>query len=230
MVVSTLQPDLLRRVAHSGLAALGLRGFVLGSDGVWRYPAERPADGWHANGAFQAHLADLDDGKLVRLRVRKPRWRDPATNASTHTPPPDDLRLRFSALVVALQLFGWLDAAVGVHAFDALFRSLDDRPSRRTVQRWLRRFAARALEWQQAARTVLLRRDDKPTAPDRLFPGGVPPPPARRRGPWREPARVGQLFRALVMVLGAAVALETPASLLVSEAWWKVEQGARRNA
>jgi hypothetical protein len=31
------------------------------------------------------------------------------------------------------------------------------------------------------------------------------------------------------MVLGAAVALKLPAALLVTEAWWKVEHGARRN-
>lgn len=228
--MATLQHDLVRAVAHSGLAPLRLGGFVLGRDGVWRYAGQRPGDDWHAHGSFVSTLVDLDAEKLVRLRVAKPRWLHPATNTTVHTPPPGDLGLRYSGLIVALQLFAWLDAAVGLHRFEALFDDLGDRPSRRTVQRWLDRFRPRALVLQHASRRAILRRFDKPRSLDVLFPGGIPPPAARRPGPWRDPVDVWRLRRVLVMVLGAAVALKLPAALLVTEAWWKVEHGASRNA
>lgn len=225
--MATLQLDLLRAVAHSGLAPLRLAGFTVDDDGLWRYPGVRPGPGWHGNGSFLASPLDLDRERLVVLRVAKPRWRDPATNASVHTPPPGDLGLRYSGLVVALQLFAWLDAAVGLHRFEALFHSLDDRPSRRTVQRWLARLRPRALALQHHARLVVFRYIGKPRPLDTLFPGGVPPPPRPR--PWREPGPVCQLFRGLAMVLGAALATKRPAALLVTEAWWKVEHSVRRN-
>lgn len=227
--MATLQAELLRVVAHSGLAPLRLLGFEVRANGVWRYPGVRPGTDWHAHGWFTANLPELKDERLVRLRVDKPRWLHPATNRTVHTPPPGTLGVHYSGLVVVLQLFAWLDASVGLHRFDALFGALDDRPSRRTVQRWLTRFQPRALELQQHARRVVLTYRDEPRSLDMLFPGGIPPPPALRRRPWREPHRVGQLFRALAMVLGAAVAMNVPVALLVTEAWWKVEQGTGRN-
>lgn len=227
--MATFQAKLLRVVARSGLTPLRLAGFELGPNGAWRYPGVRPGEDWHAHGWFPATLRDLDGGRLVRLRVDKPRWLHPPTNRTVHTSPPGTLGVHYSGLVVVLQLFACLDAAVGVHRFEALFRSLDDRPSRRTVQRWLARFQPRALELQHQARRVVLCYRDEPRSLDMLSPGGIPPPPALRCRPWREPGRVGQLFRALAMVLGAAVAFDVPVALLVTEAWWKVEQGTSRN-
>lgn len=227
--MGTLQRDLLRAVAHSGLAPLRLAGFTIDEDGLWHYPGARPGPRWHRHGTFEASLRDLDGARLVRLRLAKPRWLEPETNTTVHTPPPGDLGLRYSGLIVALQLFAWLDAAVGLHRFDAVFRTLDDRPSRRTVQRWLARFRPRALALQHGARrAVLARFPDKPRLLDTLFPGGIPPPPAGPR-PWREPDTVCQLFRGLAMALGAAMAGNCPAALLVTEAWWKVEHRVRRN-
>lgn len=223
--MATLQPDLLRAVAHSGLAPLRLAGFTVDRDGLWHYPGVRPKPEWHGNGSFVAKLRDLDDERLAVLRLAKPRWRDPATNETVHTPPPGDLGLRYSGLIVALQLFAWIDAGIGLHRFEALFQALDDRPSRRTVQRWLARLRPRALVLQQHARGVVFRFVGKPRPLDMLFPGGIPPP----RGPWREPGPVAKLFRGLAMVLGAAVAKKLPAALLVTEAWWKVEHSVRRN-
>jgi hypothetical protein len=206
-----------------------MKGFYLDPDGVWRYPGIRPGPDWHAHGSFEASMGELDQRQLVVLRVAKPRWLHPPTNTTVHTPPPGHLGVHYSGLIVALQLFAWLDAAVGLHRYEALFPSLDDRPSRRTVQRWLARFRGRALLLQHHARRAILQRDDKPRSLDKLFPGGLPPPPRRRPRPWREPHRVDQLFRALAMVLGAAMALNLPAALLVTEAWWKVEQATHRN-
>jgi hypothetical protein len=225
--VPTLQRELVRVVAQSGLAALGLH-FVLGPDSVWRYPAERPAPGWHGHGAYAATIADLAHGRLVDLRVAKPRWLHPETNTTVHTEPPSDLGVRFSALVVAVQLFAWIDAGVGVHHFESLFTDLDDRPSRRTVQRWLARLLPHALVLQHHARRAVLACLEH-RSPDILFPGGIPPPPAVRSRPWRDPNRVDQLFRGLAMVLGAAIAVDAPAVLLVTEAWWKVEHRTTEN-
>ncbi|MEN0067318.1 MAG: hypothetical protein AAGA48_34630 [Myxococcota bacterium] len=71
--VPLVQPALLGEVAASGLAALQLGGWVLGSRGIWRFVAERPGDGWHAHGSYVAGPGDLKDAQLVELRVCKPR-------------------------------------------------------------------------------------------------------------------------------------------------------------
>jgi len=226
--VPLVQPALLREVASSGLAALRLAGWLPGPRGIWHFAADRPGEGWHAHGSYIAGLGDLKEGRLVELRVRKPRWLEVATNTTVHTDPPGDLGLRYSGLVVALQLLVWIDGALGLHRFSALFPDLDVRPHRRTVQRWLARLRPHGLELQHGARRALLRRFDTPRSLDTLFPGGLSPPPTRRRRPWREPETVWQLARALVMVLGAAMALEVPAALLMTEAWWKVEHRARQ--
>lgn len=223
----TLQQALIVEVARSGLAALRLAGWVQGDNGAWTFPALRPEGRWHAHGHYVASQVDLDDERVVQLRVAKPRWRHAETGVTVHSEPPSDLGARYSGLILALQLFAWLDSGVGVHSFVSLFPSLELRPSRRTVQRWLARWSRFAAFEHDARRAVLSRFE--PRSLDDLFPGGIPPPNARRPRPWRDPAVVCRLHRGLVMVLGAAVAMAVPAALLVTEAWWKVEHGARRD-
>lgn len=222
----TLQHPLLAAVAHSGLAALRLSGFVVDDRGIWHFHAERPSEEWHVHGAYVATPLDLDDGRVATLRVAKPRWKHRETHATVHSEPPSDLGGRYSGLIIALQLFVWLDSGVGLHSFDALFPDLALRPSLRTVQRWLARLAQWPAFETDARRAVLAHFE--PRSPD-ILTGGIPPPAARRPRPWRDPAVVWRLHRGLAMVLGAAVAVNVPAALLVTEAWWKVEHGARRD-
>src|SRR5690606_33258921 len=142
--VSTFQLALLQAVAADGCAALGLSG-RLTADGRLIYAAERPGPDWHAHGSFTAGLRDLRRGHLVELVLVKPRWRHRETGATCHSRPPDDLGLRYSGLIVALELWVWLDAGLGLHRYVSLFPDLVDGPSRRTVQRWFTRFRHQAL-------------------------------------------------------------------------------------
>jgi hypothetical protein len=57
-----------------------------------------------ATDEFGAHVRDLDGEHLVRLLVAEPRWLHPETNSTVHTPPPGERGVRYSGLVVVLQL------------------------------------------------------------------------------------------------------------------------------
>jgi len=213
--VPSLQLDLVRHVAGHGLAVLKL-GYKMRDDGTFTYRGTRPGPGWHAHGQLRVYPYDMDGGRLVQLIVDKQRWRLRGTNRTQHSRPPDDLGLRYSALVVALSLFAWLDAGVGLHRYVALFDDLDDKPSRRTVQRWLARALPLGRAFQHHLRGVLHHLPESRSAED-LFPGGIPPPAGNRPQRWQEPGLVSQLFRALVMLFGASIALEEPSSSLFAE-------------
>lgn len=215
----TFQPALIQSVASSGLAALRADGYHLRADGSFAYAGARPGPGWHAHGQHTTHPNVLAGGEITPITVHKQRWRLKGTNQTCHSRPPDDLGLRYSALVVAVALFGWLDAALGLHSHAALFPDLDEAPSRRTLQRWLARARPHALAFQQHVRQALVDLLEPRSAED-LFPGGLPPPVARRQL-WRDPARVGQLHRGLAWLIGASIALVRPTASLLAEARWR---------
>jgi hypothetical protein len=213
--MASYQIDLLRTVAADGLSVLGLGGYVQAPDASYLFLGERPGSDWHIHGWLTIRPTTLRHGHRLRLTVHKRRWRRRDTNDTVHSRPPDDLGRRYDALIIALSLFTWLDAAVGLHRYDAVFADLDDRPARRTVQRWLRRGLPRALELQQAVRHTLIDRME-PRPVESLFPAGVPPPVGAQRR-WRDPLAY-QLHRGLAILFGAAISLQEPGSLLLAEA------------
>ena len=227
LAVASLQPALVRHVAAHGLASLRL-GYAMRDDGTFYFRGTRPGSNWHAHGSLRVHPHDLIDGRLVQLVLDKQRWRLRGTNYTRHSRPPDDLGRRYTATVIAIGLFAWLDAGLGLHRHAALFEDLDDKPSRRTLQRWL----SAALPWgtalQHHLRGVLL---DLPESrpPEDLFPGGVPPPARDRRQRWREPGLVWRLHRALTMLFGASIALRKPSSSLLAEALRRAATEHRRS-
>ena len=205
-----LDPALLRAVAASGLAGLG-QAYERFGDGTLYWRGARPSPDWHAHGVLRTRPRDLRLGNLFRLRVAKQRWKHKHTNETVHSVPPDDLGKHYTALVIAVSLFAWLDAALGVQTHLRAFPDLD-RIESRTLQRWLHR--ARPLTLQQGLRVALL---DRGHPPEDLFPSGVPPP-QRGRHAWRDPAQVLRLHRGLAMALGAAVGLNLPAAQLLGDA------------
>jgi len=202
--------QLIKSVAATGLAGLGLRYERL-HDGTFYWRGTRPGPDWHAHGVLRTRPRDLSGGRLVRLTIAKQRWKHKDTNETVHSAPPDDLGKHYTALVIAVSLFAWLDAVLGIHTHTRVFADLD-RIAPSTLQRWLRR--AHPLTLQQGIRVALL---DRGHPPEHLFPRGVPPPQRERR-PWRDPAKVWQLHRGLTMTLGAAIGLKLPAALLLGEA------------
>lgn len=225
--VSTYQLALLQAVAANGCAALGLWGTLAG-DGRLIYVAARPGPDWHAHGSFAARAADLRRGRLRSVVVVKPRWRHRESGATCHSRPPDDLGLRYSGLVVALELWAWLDAGLGLHRYISIFPDLEERPSRRTVQRWIARFRPSALDLQQHLREALIDLCE-PRPVEQIFPGGLSPPASLVRRAWRDPEWTGLLHRALAMLLGGAIALDAPVSSLLAEARRRLDTDCNRN-
>lgn len=206
----SLSLQLLHGIAATGLAGLGLAYERL-ADGTLYWRGTRPGPDWHAHGLLRTRPLDLRRGHLVALRVAKQRWKHRHTGETVHSVPPDDLGKRYTALVIAIALFAWLDVALGVHRHERPFHDLD-RIDPRTLQRWLRRARPGAL--QQGVRTVLL---DLGHPPETLFPRGLPPPPLGRHA-WRDPAQVCRLHRGLAMALRAALGLNRPAAMLLGDA------------
>lgn len=206
----SLSLQLLREIADTGLAGLGLTYQRL-NDGIFYWRGQRPGPEWHAHGLLRTRPLDLHKGQLIALRVAKQRWKNKHTGQTVHSTPPDDLGKRYTALVIAISLFAWLDVAAGLHRHERPFYNLD-RIAPRTLQRWLHR--ARPDTLQQGVRETLL---DLGHPPETLFPMGLPPPPCGRRA-WRDPAQVTKLHRGLAMALRAAVGMNRPAALLLGDA------------
>ena len=198
---------------RSGLSGLG--GYVDLGGGLFGWGGERPGPGWRAHGVFVVRLWDLVGGVLGDVRIAKQRWFHPESGGTCHRRPPDYVRMRYSSLVIVLALFAWLDSEAGLHVHTPVLDGLDERPSCRTVQRWLRRATPVADAFQHHIRTEILRRCE-PRPIERLFPGGLPPPPGNR--PWRNPEETATLFRGLAKVLGLSVALDAAVPSHLAEA------------
>lgn len=214
--MSSWSRDLILAVAGQGLATLRLDHDLL-PDGRYLVRGERPGPDWHVHGSYDTRPYTLFGGVLTPVIVAKPRWKLRGRKRTCHSDVPDSLRRRYCGLVVALELFAWLDAAVGLHRYVTLFDGPPGRPCRRTVQRWLSGGLPDAMRLQQAIREVVLERAE-PRPFERLFPGGVSPPTPTPGARWRHPLVVGQLHRGLAMLLGGAIALELPAASLFAEA------------
>ncbi len=184
--------------------------------GDLQFDGRRPGEGWHAHGYFRCFRWVFDRGRLVRLTVWKRRWRS-AEGRTTHSRPPDDLGLRHCALVVFVELWMWLDGPVGLVRARCLGAPADRRPSTRTVQRWLRALLRASLDVQQRIRETIIERCE-PRPAEHLFPGGLPPPESLLRRRWADRPGVEQLWRAIAMLLGGAIALEVAAPVLLAEA------------
>jgi hypothetical protein len=132
-------------------------GYELAGDVlVWR--GTRPAAGWHVHGWTEATRKMLVDGRVERVPVLKRRWILADRSRSTHSRPPDDLGTVHDAMLVAVELWCWLDAALGLHRYVTPHH---DGPDRRTAQRWLRRALPHALGTQQAIRAAVIARFEK---------------------------------------------------------------------
>jgi hypothetical protein len=118
---------------------------------------------------------------------------------------------------VVLKLWPWLNGAAGLHNAKEVTHTLDDIPSSRTVQRWLRRASDIAIELQQQSRHALIERCE-PRPVEHLFPKGLSPPESLSRRRWKEPEVVTTLHRALTMLFVGAVQANTPTTVLLAEA------------
>ena len=106
------------------------------------------------------------------------------TNETCHSRPPDDIgSVWFCSLIVAVSLWGWLSSGDGVHVHEPVLEALAERPSARTVQRWLERALPHADETALALRRAVLERSEP--RPMASHVGGGLSPPKRWVDAWR---------------------------------------------
>lgn len=211
--MQTVEASVLRQVAAYSLFAFDV-GYDRLSDHVFVWHGDRPAGGWHVHGWTDAHPWSVVDGRRQRLTIRKRRWRRADRTATCHSHPPDALRVYSDALLVALELWCWLDAAVGLHRYVGPF---DEGPARRTVQRWLRRALPVAAATQHALRHAIIERSE-PRPVEMLFPRGLAPPADLQRRRWRVPSSVSTLWRGLAILIIGASKLQISCAPLLAEA------------
>jgi hypothetical protein len=203
----------LAKAARDSLLVFG-GGYRELSAGVYAFEGERPGPGWHVHGWLEVALRVRISGPLRMVTLRKRRWILADRSHTCHSRPVDDLGVRFDALNVALELWCWLDAALGLHRYLTPF---EDGPDRRTVQRWLHRALPRALETQHQIRRALIERSE-PRPLEMLFPRGLAPPERLRRRRWKAPTEVWTLWRGLFLLFGGADGLDIPTAPLLAEA------------
>lgn len=146
-------------------------------EAVITWPGIRPGPGWHAHGTTLKHLWVVHDGRLAWVQLRKPRWRDAATGETRHDRPTWDVPGSPYGLDVVFTLVNvWVSSAVGLLRTDWPWH--DDRPSRRSVQRWSRCLMPEADAWLRAIRLAAIELAAPRPLEEYLPTGGSP----RRRG------------------------------------------------
>jgi len=184
------------------------------ADGRRVFRGVRPGPDWEGHGTFPRKLFTLDGGRLVRVTVHKQRWRRRGTNETCHSRPPDDLAsVWFCSLIVATSLWGWLSSDMGLHRHEPLLDALEESPSPRTVQRWLRRALPHADETATAFRRAVIERSE-PRPMESHVGGGLSPPHRR----WGSSSAVWPLHSGLSLLFEGAAALGVHVSLLLAEA------------
>lgn len=213
MGLSGTGPDRLRALLLWGLASVS-RLYESEPDGRRVFRGVRPGPEWHRHGTFERTLFTLREGELVRVTVHKQRWRRRGTTATVHSRPPDDLAsVWFCSLVVATSLWGWVTGPDGLHRHEPALPALAERPSTRTVQRWLARAQVHADETATALRRAVLERSEP--RPMESHVGGGLSPPCRR---WGSSPAVTKLHSSLSLLYEGAAALDVHVSVLLAEA------------
>lgn len=217
----------IQRLVGSGLASVSAI-YESRADGVLVFRGERPGAEWEGHGYFRRWLWTLVDGKRVRRPLLKARWRHKRRSQLTcHSRPPDDVaQIHFCTVVVVVCLWAWLVSGKGAEAYEDVFPSLNERPSRRTRQRWMQRALAHAASTHQFLRLVAIERGE-PRPMKRLFPSGLAPPSEEDRRRWKAAAQVHLLRGGLEIAINSAVSFDVPLALLLAEARGRWTPGER---
>jgi hypothetical protein len=193
-------------------------GYVFRSDGSLQYDGVRPGVGWDAHGWFSKRQVRLRRGHPVWFVIHKRRWLLRGTQTTCHSRPLDDgFSSAFVSILMTLRIVGVIDSPVGFHRRAEVHEGLEEVGSDRTVQRWVARAQAHAIEIQQAIRLALIE-EAEPRPVESLFEGGLSPPDAVTSRRWLSPAKLTLLWRGYAMLLVGARQLAKHASYLLAEA------------
>ena len=179
---------------------------------------------YHAHGSFLRWLTTCVGTAIRRVRLRKPRWKCLSCGHTFSRHPPEGLAHKPTCnFLIVVFLWTYLASPAGLYG--CLPGELADSVSERTLARHLKRAKEAAEETQQFIREVLIeKREPRPV--EDLFQGGLDPPESLLKKQRREPEKASTLYRALVMLLAGAKALDIdPRTLL---AWANRRSQARK--
>ena len=177
---------------------------------------QRPGPEWHAHGTTPKWLWVFDDDRLRRVLLLKQRWRH-VSGVTRHDRPVWDVPgSPFGLDVMFVVLGAWLLDVVGLHRLE--WPWAQDRPARRTAQRWLVRLAPDAEAWLVAIRTAAIDLV-APRPLEEILPArGIPPPGGRARRSHGPAPVVGQLQSGAWLLKEAARSLSISVRSLLVEA------------
>lgn len=183
-----------------------------------RHSDARPGRGWHKHGVTSKRVWLVFDRRLEVVVLDKQRWLHVATGTTRHDRPVWDIPGHTYGLdVVVVVLATWLAGADGLHR--APWPWPQERPARRTVQRWHAALLPHAGAWLQHARVQILDYV-APRHLEEVLPAGIPPPRGRTRG--QEGALPARQLRDVTWIHHAvARALCIPLSRLLGVARWR---------
>lgn len=160
---------------------------------------ERPGPGCHRHGFTTKRLLLLHGTGLREVEVHKQRWLWPDGSTSHDRPAQDLCWARFSLVVVFSAVWTWLQSPHGLQRTPWPWAA-SERPSRRTVQRWLARLLEEALDWQVAIRSAVVDQLAPRLIDEQNPAGGIPPPGGISRWKAEVVPRVRQLTTGITLL------------------------------
>jgi hypothetical protein len=212
----TYPVDALRQVVLSSLFVAG-GGYLRCANGDLVFRGSRPKEGLHGHGMFSRMLWVLVGEKLQHVKLWKQRWLDPCTGKTCHSRPPDECRAFHSCLlIVMLRLWAWLDGQQGLAKGTEVHQELTMHPPPARVQSWLGRLLPHAYSISKAVADTI--KGSEPRPDEQTIQRGQSPPDGLRRRRWRDPSRVGSIWRAIADLIGGALDRGISAAVLLAEA------------
>ncbi len=185
---------------------------------------ESTACRYHAHGSFLRWLKTYIEGRIKRIRIRKPRYMCLMCGHTFSLHPPEGIPYKPTCnLLIVIFLWSYLTSSMGMH--NCLPGELSEEVSVRTVTRHLKSAKAIALETQQFIREVLIEKLE-PRPVEELFSGGLDPPESLLQRQAKEPKKVSTLWRALYMIHQGAKALSIDPRTLLA---WANQKSRQKN-
>lgn len=145
-----------------------------------RFKGKRPGPEWHAHGTTVKWIWLFHANRIRRCKLVKQRWKHAETGRTVHARPAwDSPHSPYGLDVVFVLIARWLLSAKGLHRVAWPWH--DERPSRRSIQRWFARLAPDGELWLQAIRTAVIELVAPRHMEEILPAGGIPPPEGRAR-------------------------------------------------
>lgn len=176
---------------------------------------------FYAHGRYKRSLKTFKERALTSILIWKHRWLCLCCGRTISNGAPDVVPyVPICTLVIVAFLWSYLKGESGIQ--NSIPQELDEVVTPRTLARYLKRAKAVCLETQQAIREVLIEIIE-PRPWEEIFAKGLPPPESLIKR-YRDPSKVGILWRTLAMLLNGTKALSTNPCLLMARAKTKAEQ------